>query len=244
MLQAAAVRLKEILEEASIDGGHGFDHAVRVEYNVKRALESDPTHQLDEDTRLAVRLAALLHDADDRKFFPENSDYENARRILKEIGFPKPEEVIRMISLVSASKNQNYQDPETERDSPWLYYPRWADRIEAIGLIGIARCYAYTKFKNMPLFTEETPRVRTMEDLERVAPKSRFEAYEGKSESMVDHYYDKLIHLGDFHTKNSYIETCKKEGMKYVYDFVFAFGSTGNVDVPFLEGLSKKFHLK
>ena len=47
-----------------------------------------------------------------------------------------------MVSLVSSSKNGD-RIPEDAINNEWLLYPRYADRLEAIGIIGIERCYQY-----------------------------------------------------------------------------------------------------
>jgi hypothetical protein len=63
-----------------------------------------------------------------------------------------------MINLVSASKNGN-NIPIDAQYYPELLWPRYADRVEAIGKIGIIRCYLYNMHKtNRPLFVESTPR--------------------------------------------------------------------------------------
>ncbi len=98
---------------------------------------------------MACRLAALLHDADDKKYFPATcTSYANAERIAHHAGAPRPvvAEVLRMIDWVSCSHNGNQCPPEA-RLEPELLWPRWADRLEAVGEIGVARCYLYNCHK-------------------------------------------------------------------------------------------------
>src|SRR5204863_4319085 len=83
-----------------------------------------------------IILAALLHDADDRKFFGD-SNYKNARYLLRKIPEGDVELVVHMIDLVSTSKNGNSTPVAS---SGWLLIPRYCDRLEAVGKIGIERC--------------------------------------------------------------------------------------------------------
>src|SRR5436190_5072286 len=94
---------------AHADEAHDIHHADRVVFHVQRALafcETKPSSEL----WYAIVLAALLHDADDRKLFPNSVNYANARRILREC-WPQTQDkhqlVIDMIALCSTSKNKN-----------------------------------------------------------------------------------------------------------------------------------------
>ena len=88
--------------------------------------------------------AALLHDADDRKYFEGHVDYENARMLMNGDGLTSEfiEEAIKIIGVVSFSKNGDSLDPTKPS---WFYFPRYSDRLEAIGLKGIFRCYQFSK---------------------------------------------------------------------------------------------------
>jgi hypothetical protein len=71
-------------------------------------------------------LAALLHDADDRKLFGDKSN--NTENILKEIGVndDRIKSIQEMIDLVSFSKNQGAVNNELPI---FAYYPRYSDRL-------------------------------------------------------------------------------------------------------------------
>lgn len=205
----SAERLLEVLfEEHSIPESHGISHARRVFAHTHAALasHSDP---VDRATQQAVLLAALLHDADDRKYFNSeavNSDSQadniNAARILDEVlATSADRDVIRStaleaISYVSASKNGN-SIPQAALQNPVLLFPRWADRIEAIGEIGVVRCWQYTTEVGRPLYTEDTPCPSLASEALALASPALFEEYQarGKSASMVDHFFDKLIQV-------------------------------------------------
>jgi len=232
MLQTAKNLLKDLLESAHVDDGHGIDHAQTVLHHATRALQLT---NLPDETQLAIKLAALLHDADDHKFFPDNNDNENTKCILNAINLSKETRnlVIKMINLVSCSKNRN-----TPANPEWLLIPRAADRLEAMGYIGIKRCYDYTKHttgtsKSRPLFTNTTPRATNIKELNSIATAERFEKYRGGSDSMIDHFYDKVLHLVDLKINNKYLQSVATERHAILVDFCLEFGKTGKV--PYIE---------
>jgi uncharacterized protein len=200
----AAILLDAILAKHSVCKSHGIGHAKMVMMHAQRALRSSKL-KISESERLAVLLAALLHDADDRKFFPRNHNYENARDILKTVCSELEARVVTMIGYVSAAKNGDTK-PEESKESPWVLYPRYADRLEAIGWIGVVRCWEYTLSTSRPLFTENTPVAKNKDELWKIATVERFTEYKGNSASMVDHYYDKLLRIGLFESGNSYLD--------------------------------------
>jgi uncharacterized protein len=219
--------VQNLLTDLEADEAHDTSHALQVVKHGEKALNSLGIH--DSNIRLQVRLACLLHDVDDRKIVGnKNSSYcENAKMLLLK-WFPEHlNETLEMIELVSCSKNGNEMDPNLPK---WKYIPRHADRLEAMGEIGIDRCYVYTLHVNRALFTEETPRATTEEELDLIATKERFTGYLSgvKSDSMIDHFYDKLLHLKT-PTGISYIDKEMERRHKVMVDFVLEFGKTGEV---------------
>ncbi len=119
---------------ASDAGGHDAAHTLRVRRNAMRIAESEPGCD-----KLTVELAALLHDADDYKLFRTENN-ANARAFLEREGVA-PETVERIcaaINAVSFSRNRGRQ-PET----PEGKIVQDADRLDAMGAVGVARCFAY-----------------------------------------------------------------------------------------------------
>ena len=113
--------------------GHGFDHSLRVWRNAMMIAESEAC-----DPRI-VSLAALLHDADDYKLFA-TEDNANARSFLDAHGVT-PEDADRIcaaINAVSFSKNRGKR-PETAEGC----IVQDADRLDALGAVGIARTFAF-----------------------------------------------------------------------------------------------------
>jgi uncharacterized protein len=114
--------------------GHGVDHTMRVYRNAMRIAETEP-----EADRFLVALGALLHDADDAKLFRTENN-ANARRLLEtENVLPETaDEICRIINGVSFSKNGDRRPETTEGQ-----IVQDADRLDAMGAIGIARTFAY-----------------------------------------------------------------------------------------------------
>lgn len=200
IIGAAAEKLEELFAAHNVPPSHGIDHARRVLSHARGALDSDET-PVEDPLYVAVLLAALLHDADDRKYF-ETSDYANASSILDAAladvdgAAQVRAHALTAIGFVSASRNGNHI-PVEAKDTPQLLYPRWADRLEATGEIGVVRCWEYTLEVGRPLFLEDSPRPGSAEEALRLATPERFAEYQarGESASMIDHYFDKLLHL-------------------------------------------------
>ena len=114
--------------------GHDEKHTLRVLNNAQKIASSYP-----ESDYLLISLSALLHDVDDHKLFHTENN-ENARSFLKDQGMSdeKIEEICRIINSVSFSKNKG-KSPETIEGK----IVQDADRLDALGAIGIARTFAY-----------------------------------------------------------------------------------------------------
>ena len=128
-----AVRYIEALFKGNADG-HDADHSLRVYKNAMRIADSYP-----EADREVIALASILHDADDHKLF-QTENNSNARTFLKEknISEETVEEIVNIINSVSFSKNKG-KTPETIEGK----IVQDADRLDAMGAIGIARTFAY-----------------------------------------------------------------------------------------------------
>jgi hypothetical protein len=78
-------KLEQLLANADVCPSHGIEHAICVMNHAQKALEAiteEITGEITEEITEAILLAALLHDADDRKFFPMNDNYQNLRQML------------------------------------------------------------------------------------------------------------------------------------------------------------------
>ena len=123
-------------------GGHDAAHSLRVYRNAMKIAETEP--EVDKEI---VALAALLHDADDHKLFRTENN-ENTRSFLMENRVP--EETIDLIcaaiNTVSFSQNRGKR-PDTIEGR----IVQDADRLDALGAIGIARTFAYGGEHGRPL---------------------------------------------------------------------------------------------
>ena len=114
--------------------GHDFDHTMRVYRTAMEIADSEP-----DCDRQIVALAALLHDADDYKLFA-TADNANARAFLdsQNVDEATAIKICTTINSVSFSKNRD-KCPELLEGK----IVQDADRLDAIGAIGIARTFAY-----------------------------------------------------------------------------------------------------
>lgn len=208
----ATEMLGNILSKSEIDKGHGIDHAKKVLTHAYYVMKDDKNFK----DRDSILLASLLHDVDDRKFFPNNNDYDNARLILKEVAPEDENIVIDMIKLVSCSKNR---DNVPEGTPSHYLIPRYCDRLEAIGNIGIERCLVYSKYTGFPLFTQETPLALNEKELREIATNERYSNYRGVSLSSLDHFYDKVLHILKNPTGYEYIDKLAAKRREEVIQF-------------------------
>lgn len=157
--------------------GHDIWHTMRV-HNLAVAICREEGGDMD-----IVRLAALLHDADDRKLFGDNG-YVNARRFMDSEGIQVDvqEKVLSIVSQISF-KGTDSVVPDTLEGR----IVQDADRMDAIGAIGIARAFAYggSRGRAMHIPGDE--------------PKAGMdaEAYSSNTGTSVNHFYEKLLLLKD-----------------------------------------------
>jgi uncharacterized protein len=222
-------KLNKLLTENKVSECHGLNHAESVMNNAFYALKAQD-YKLTDEEKDSVLLAALLHDADDRKFFPNNQNNENLRIILEDKSAEFINLVMSMVDLVSSSKNGD-SIPENVQEKEWMLIPRYADRLEAIGVIGIERCYKYGKIKNpiAPLYLEITERGFTESELWEIATIERYNSYTGNSISMIDHYYDKLLRASIFPIQNPYFNIECDKRRKPIITFLLYFGQKGSI---------------
>ena len=132
MIDEAINYIRELFAENA--DGHGPEHALRVYRSALLIAETEP-----EANKQIVALGALLHDADDHKLFHTENN-ANARRFLTEQGVDAEtaDRICGAINAVSFSQNRGKR-PETIEGQ----LIQDADRLDAIGAVGIARTFAY-----------------------------------------------------------------------------------------------------
>lgn len=172
---------------ASDCSGHGVDHIMRV-WNTAKMLCVDYLGEVDSEV---LQLAALLHDVDDHKINPNGHAAED---YLRSIGLPEAmvQKILSTISPISFSvsgTNPCFDTIEQKLLSD-------ADKLDAMGAIGICRTVAYGASKGRPLYDTETP-----------------------EESTIQHFYDKLLKLrGCMQTKAGRAEAERRH--QYMVDFL------------------------
>jgi len=177
--------------------GHGYSHCINVTCHAINALKYE---KLTQDQEMAIILACLLHDADDIKMFPMSKNYYNTRKLLEFTNESTENKnlIMELVNLVSCRHNHNSTVVEN-----WKLIPRFCDRLEAIGYIGIKRCLQYSLSTNKILYLPTTSIAKNRSELYAIADPSRFLQYKGNSSSMIDHFYDKILHIGDMTLSNN-----------------------------------------
>lgn len=171
--------VKQQLENA--EGGHDWFHIERVYKNallIAREEECDI---------LIVKLGALLHDIADSKFHngDESIGPKIAREFLESQGL-KEEFIQHIIAVIEniSFKGGNF---EKKFNSKELEIVQDADRLDALGAIGIARTFNYGGFKNRALYN---PRIQPNLNMNK-------EEYKNCESPTLNHFYEKLLLLKD-----------------------------------------------
>ena len=172
--------VKETLEGA--EGGHDWFHIERV---YKNALLISENEKVD---RFTVQLGALLHDIADAKFYngDESIGPKKAREFLKK-QYVDDDIIIHIENIILFISYKSSLDTSKKFTSPELDVIQDADRLDAIGAIGIARCFNYGGFKNRSLYD---PEIRPNLQMTK-------EEYKNSTAPSINHFYEKLLLLKD-----------------------------------------------
>lgn len=166
---------------AQAEGGHDWFHIERVYKNALLIAESEKC-----DMEI-VQLGALLHDIADSKFHngDESIGPKTARAFL-ESEKVEPTIIDHVIAII---ENISFKGGKVERQfsSIELDIVQDADRLDAIGAIGIARTFNYGGFKNRALYNPEIAPNLTMTKDE----------YKNNEAPTINHFYEKLLLLKD-----------------------------------------------
>ena len=155
--------------------GHDYEHSIRV-YNNSLLI-----NKMVKGNEFIISLATLLHDVDDSKVF-KTSNFENARLIMDKYSVDRMiiEQVIEVISTVSF-KGGNNDIPKTIEGE----VVQDADRLDAIGAIGIARAFTYGGYHKRKMYDPNIP----------PRDKMTIEEYRSNNGTTINHFYEKLIKL-------------------------------------------------
>ena len=197
--------VKETLEGA--EGGHDWFHIERV---YKNALLISENEKVD---RFTVQLGALLHDIADAKFYngDESIGPKKAREFLKKQHVDK-DIIIHIENIILFISYKSSLDTSKKFTSPELDVIQDADRLDAIGAIGIARCFNYGGFKNRSLYD---PTIEPNLEMTK-------EQYKKSTAPTINHFYEKLLLLKDkMNTKTG--QLLAKERHRYMEGFLQQF---------------------
>ena len=196
--------VKEKLENA--EGGHDWFHIERVYKNALLIAKSEACDST------VVQLGALLHDIADSKFHDgdETIGPKTAREFLESESVDE-ETIVHVVNII---ENISYKGGNFEKkfSSIELDVVQDADRLDAIGAIGIARTFNYGGFKNRVLYDPE------------IAPNTAMtkEEYKKNDSPTINHFYEKLLLLKDkmnTHTGKQIAE----QRHRYMEDFLAQF---------------------
>lgn len=179
IIQNTIAFVKNELKDA--EGGHDWFHIERVYKNSLLIAEGEKVN------KTVVALGALLHDIADSKFHDGNETIapKMARTFLESqlLSEGKIEHVVKIIENVS------FRGGNTSKDfhSKELDVVQDADRLDAIGAIGIARTFNYGGFKNRKIYDPEINPELNMTP----------EEYKASNNPTINHFYEKLLLLKD-----------------------------------------------
>ncbi|MDP9081380.1 MAG: HD domain-containing protein [Bacteroidota bacterium] len=179
IIDKTATFVRQTLKDA--EGGHDWWHIQRVWTNAKLIAQAEQADLL------TVELAALLHDIADSKF--NNGDEEIGPKLagdfLESINVDNEtilhvQQIIRNISFKSGFDKSTFKSIE-------LDIVQDADRLDALGAIGIARAFNYGGFKGREIYNPEIEPNLTMTK----------EEYKNTNAPSINHFYEKLLLLKD-----------------------------------------------
>lgn len=179
LIQKTKIFVQQQLENA--EGGHDWFHILRV-YNNALLIAQNESCNLE-----IVQLGALLHDIADSKFHhgDETIGPKKARNFL-ELEKVDPE-VVRQVVLIIENISFKGGNFAKTFNSIELDIVQDADRLDAIGAIGIARTFNYGGFKNRALYNPDILPNLSMTK----------EEYKKNEAPTINHFYEKLLLLKD-----------------------------------------------
>lgn len=178
IIETTIAFVKETLHGA--EGGHDWFHIQRVYNNTLLIAKNE---QVD---LLTVSLAALLHDIADAKFHggDETVGPKMAQNFLS--GLKVPDHVAQhVVAIIQNISYKSSLGPQSSFRSKELEVVQDADRLDAIGAIGIARAFNYGGYKNRELYNPDIPANLNMTKAQ----------YKSSNSPTLNHFYEKLLLL-------------------------------------------------
>ncbi len=208
LINEIAEHIKKITYNES--SGHDWWHIYRVWKLSLKIAEKEGNVNL-----RVLQLAALLHDLDDWKLNEKSKELKNARKILKKFGVDKETtqkvlEIIKDISFRGTGKSvPSSKEGKIVQD---------ADRLDAMGAIGIARCFATGGKLGRAIYDPD------------IHPKEfkSFEEYKKAKSTSINHFYEKLLKLKDLMNTPTAKEMAQ-ERYRFMEEFLRRFFNEWNV---------------
>ncbi len=168
-------------ELANAEGGHDWFHIERVWKSAKTLAQTEQANSL------VVELGALLHDIADSKFNGGDEELgpQKAETFLKSLSVD--DDVIKQVVYIIRNISFKGGKHQTTERTPELDIVQDADRLDAIGAIGIARAFNYGGFKNRELYN---PAIQPNLNMSK-------EEYKNSTAPTLNHFYEKLLLLKD-----------------------------------------------
>jgi len=199
--------VKETL--AGAEGGHDWYHIERVWLTARYIREREGSGDL-----LTIELAALLHDISDAKF--NGGDHEKGSEMARDFLMKQgvDEEMVEHIQTII--KHVSYKGGFSQDQISTIEFQivQDADRLDAIGAIGIARAFNYGGFKNRPIHNPEMP----------LQEYNDSKAYHKSDAPTINHFYEKLLKLKDL-MNTSTGKQMAEERHQYMLQFLDRFYS-------------------
>jgi uncharacterized protein len=201
--------VKQKLHDA--EGGHDWFHMERVYKNAILIAKNENCNLQ------IVQLGALLHDIADSKF--NNGDETVGPKIAREFLESENVDQNTIQHVVNIIENISFKGGNFEKKftSIELEIVQDADRLDAIGAIGVARAFNYGGFKNRQLYNPEIPSNLSMSK----------EEYKNSNSPTINHFYEKLLLLADkMNTKTG--KKIAQERHNYMSNFLEQFYNEWN----------------
>ncbi|MBD3890734.1 MULTISPECIES: HD domain-containing protein [Olleya] len=205
LIEATKTFVKDTLKDA--EGGHDWFHVERVYKNALLIAKGETVDPL------VVALGALLHDIADSKFYDGDSTIgpkvAGAFLLKHNVDSATINHVIKIIENISYSSNIGLENTFRSIE---LDVVQDADRLDALGAIGIARTFNYGGFKNRTLYNPDIKPNLNMTKAE----------YKTSNAPTINHFYEKLLLLKDkMNTTTGY--KIAKQRHQYMVDFLKQF---------------------
>ena len=205
LIEVTQTFVKDTLKDA--EGGHDWFHVERVYKNALLIAKGETVDPL------VVALGALLHDIADSKFYDGDSTIgpkvAGAFLLKHNVDSATINHVIKIIENISYSSNIGLENTFRSIE---LDVVQDADRLDALGAIGIARTFNYGGFKNRTLYNPDIKPNLNMTKAE----------YKTSNAPTINHFYEKLLLLKDkMNTTTGY--KIAKQRHQYMVDFLKQF---------------------